>query len=46
MGTTLVGVIAQLTGVANAGVGVIAVLFVIGFLLFAKAAKLNRNTTR
>lgn len=41
MGTMLVGAVAQLTGVANAGVGAIAVLFVIGFLLFWKAAKLN-----
>ena len=41
MGTMLVGAVAQLTGAANAGVGAIAVLFVIGFLLFWKAAKLN-----
>lgn len=41
MGTMLVGAVAQLTGTANAGVGAIAVLFVIGFLLFWKAAKLN-----
>ncbi|MCD8348593.1 MAG: MFS transporter [Lachnospiraceae bacterium] len=42
MGTFLVGVIAQITGVANAGVSILAVMFVIGFLLFGKAAKLNR----
>lgn len=42
MGTTLVGIVAQVTNVANAGVGIIAVLFMIGFLLFHKAAKLNR----
>lgn len=42
LGTTLVGIVAQLTGAANAGVGIISVLFVIGFLLFCKAAKLNR----
>lgn len=41
LGTTLVGIVAQLTGAANAGVGIISVLFVIGFLLFCKAAKLN-----
>lgn len=41
MGTTLVGVVAQITGVANAGVAIIAVLFVIGFVLFCKAAKLD-----
>lgn len=39
MGTTLVGVVAQLTGIANAGVAIIAVLFVIGFFLFCKAAR-------
>ncbi|MCC8044410.1 MAG: MFS transporter [Clostridiales bacterium] len=42
MGTFLVGVIAQITGSTNAGVSVLAVMFVIGFLLFGKAAKLNR----
>ncbi len=42
LGTTLVGVVAQLTNVANAGVAVIAVLFVIGFFLFCRAARLNR----
>lgn len=41
MGTTLVGVIAQITNIANAGVAVIAVLFVIGFLLFGKAIRWN-----
>lgn len=45
MGTMLVGAVAQLTGVANAGVGAITVLFVIGFLLFWKAAKLNAART-
>lgn len=43
MGTTLVGVVAQLTGVANAGVAVISVMFIIGYFLFKKAAKLNRE---
>lgn len=42
IGTTLVGLIAQLTNVANIGVAVIAVMFIIGFALFWKAAKLNR----
>lgn len=42
MGTTLVGVVAQTTHVANAGVAVISVMFVIGFVLFAKAARLNK----
>ena len=41
MGTTLVGVFTQLTGSANAGISVIAVIFIAGFFLFGKAAKLN-----
>lgn len=41
VGTLLVGLVAQLTNVANAGVAIIAVMFVIGFALFCKAAKLN-----
>lgn len=42
MGTTLVGIVAQITHVANAGVAIISVMFVIGFILFCKAAKLNK----
>lgn len=42
LGTTLVGVVAQLTGNASAGVGVLVVMFIIGFVLFCKAAKMNR----
>lgn len=44
MGTTLVGAVAQATGKQNIGVAVIAVMFVIGYLLFGKAARLNRQT--
>ena len=43
VGTTLVGVVAQLSGIANAGVAVISVMFVIGFVLFSRAAKLNKE---
>lgn len=43
LGTFLVGVVAQITGVANAGVSVLAVMFVIGFVLFGKAAKIERK---
>lgn len=43
MGTTLVGAVAQATGKQNIGVAVIAVMFVIGYLLFGKAARLNRQ---
>ena len=38
MGTTLVGVISQLTGHMNIGVAVISVLFIIGFFFFKKAS--------
>ncbi len=36
MGTTLVGIVAQITNVANAGVAIIAVMFVIGYILLRK----------
>lgn len=42
LGTTLVGIVAQITGNASAGVGMLAILFVIGFILFCKSAKMNR----
>lgn len=42
LGTALVGLIAQITGAANAGVAILAVMFVIGFVLFGKAAKMNQ----
>ena len=41
MGTTIVSVISQLTGNINIGVGMIAVLFVIGIYFFRKAAVLE-----
>lgn len=41
MGTTLVGVIAQLTGHMNIGVAVISVLFIIGFFFFKKASSIS-----
>lgn len=43
LGTTLVGAVAQLTGAASAGVAMLTVLFLIGFVLFRKAAKLGRT---
>ena len=39
MGTTIVSVVSQLTGDINKGVGMIAVLFVAGIVLFIMAAK-------
>lgn len=43
MGTALMGLFAQITGKSNGGVVILAVMFVIGFLLFSKAAKLNQD---
>lgn len=44
IGTTLVSVVSQLTGKVNLGVGAIAIIFVIGLILFRKAAALNPGT--
>ena len=41
LGTALVGVISQITGSPNAGVGVLAVMFLIGFVIFRRADRLN-----
>ncbi len=41
MGTTLVSLVSQITGNINLGVGAIAILFIIGIILFRKAAKLQ-----
>lgn len=41
MGTTLVGIVAQLTGKMNLGVAIISVMFVIGLFFFIKASKVN-----
>ena len=40
MGTTVVSVVSQLTGNISMGVGMIALLFLVGLFLFRKAAKL------
>ena len=39
MGTAIVSAVSQMTGSMNAGVGMIAILFVIGFLIFRCAVK-------
>lgn len=41
VGTLLVGLVAQITNVANAGVAIIAVMFIIGYVLFVKSVKMN-----
>ena len=43
VGTFLIGVVAQATGGANLGVAVIAVLLIIGFFVFCKADKMQKN---
>ena len=41
LGTFLVSLISQITGSPSAGVGSLAVMFLIGFLLFGKAETIN-----
>lgn len=41
VGTFLVGLVAQITNQANAGVAILAFMFLIGFLLFCKVDKIN-----
>lgn len=41
MGTAIVSVVSQITGDINKGVGMIAILFIIGLILFRYSVKLN-----
>ena len=41
LGTTIVGIMTQLTGQQNIAVGTLAVLFIIGLVIFNKASKLE-----
>lgn len=43
LGTLIVAVVSQLTGSENIAVGAIAVIFIIGFVIFCYADKLNRS---
>lgn len=43
IGTTLMSIVSQITGDVNKGVGVIAILFVIGFLLFRKSVSIRKG---
>ncbi len=43
MGTALVSAVSQATGNINKGVGVIAVLFIIGMVLFRTAVKVEKE---
>lgn len=43
VGTTLVGMVSQITNQANLGVAMLAIMFIIGYVLFVKAAKLNQS---
>lgn len=44
MGTALMGLFAQLTGNPSGGVAILSVMFLIGFVLFRKAASLNEGS--
>lgn len=44
MGTALMGMFAQLTGKPSGGVAILSVMFLIGFVLFRKAASLNEGS--
>lgn len=44
LGTALVSAVSQMTGNINKGVGAIAVLFVIGMILFRVAVKVEKNS--
>lgn len=43
MGTTLVSVISQIVGDANLGIGGISLMFIIGIIMFRKAAAANKD---
>lgn len=43
MGTMLVSVVSQASGSTNLGVGALAVLFLIGFLLFRQTDKIQEK---
>ena len=43
VGTTIVSIVSQLTGNISTGVGMIAILFCIGIVIFLKAVSMNRN---
>ena len=45
MGTAVVSVVSQLTGDVNKGVGMIAVFFVIGIILFRATVKLDNKSS-
>ena len=41
-GTFLVSFVSQITGLVNAGVGSLSLMFLLGFFFFRKAVKLNK----
>ncbi len=43
VGTTIVSIVSQLTGNISMGVGMIAILFCIGIVIFLKAVSMNNN---
>ncbi len=41
LGTMLIGIVTQITGKQNLGVGAIAIMFVIGYIIFNKVSKMD-----
>lgn len=44
LGTTIVGVVTQVTGQQNIAVGTLAILFIVGYFIFSKASQLEDPT--
>ena len=45
LGTTLIGIVSQLTGSVNKGIGVLIVTFTIGLILFIKASSMKEDSS-
>ena len=45
LGTTLIGIVSQLTGRVNKGIGVLIVTFTIGLILFIKASSMKEDSS-
>ena len=46
MGTTIVSVVSQVTGNISIGVGMIAILFCVGIVIFLKAVSMSKSCER
>ena len=45
LGTTLIGIVSQLTGSVNKGIGVLIVTFTIGLILFIKTSSMKEDSS-